>query len=164
MIDSTDAGGAGSRADFQKKGRKGRGGVSAGMPEAHNVDRLPPHSIEAEQGVLGCVLLAPNEGLGICIEKFKKGSEVFYDLRHQVIFDLLAEMYDSKEPIDLITVQQKLKDKGQLDSVGGDHLSVRVARLCAFGGEPRVLPGDRAGEAHPAEDDPDLHAGGGAGL
>ena len=119
MIDSTDAGGAGSRADFQKKGRKGRGGVSAGMPEAHNVDRLPPHSIEAEQGVLGCVLLAPNEGLGICIEKFKKGSEVFYDLRHQVIFDLLAEMYDSKEPIDLITVQQKLKDKGQLDSVGG---------------------------------------------
>lgn len=89
------------------------------MPQPQNVDRLPPHSIEAEQGVLGCVLLAPNEGLGTCIEKFKRGSEVFYDLRHQVIFDQLAEMYDAKEPIDLITVQQRLKDKSQLDAVGG---------------------------------------------
>ena len=119
MIDSPEGGGAASRADYQKKGPRRNRGAGAGLPQPHNVDRLPPHSIEAEQGVLGCVLLAPNEGLGICIEKFKKGSEVFYDLRHQVIFDLLAEMYDSKDPIDLITVQQRLKDKAQLDAVGG---------------------------------------------
>ena len=60
------------------------------------VDRLPPHSPEAEQGVLGCVLLSPNDCMGECIEKFKSGAEVFYDLRHQTIFKTLAEMYDKQ--------------------------------------------------------------------
>ena len=83
------------------------------------IDRLPPHSIEAEQGVLGCVLLSPHDCLGICIEKFKSGSEVFYDLRHRHIYELLVEMYDHKEAIDLLTVQQRLKDKNQLEAVGG---------------------------------------------
>lgn len=69
--------------------------------------------------MLGCVLLSPNDCLGTCIEKFKKGVEVFYDLRHQVIFDALVEMYDTKHPIDLITLQQRLKDKNQLEPVGG---------------------------------------------
>jgi replicative DNA helicase len=83
------------------------------------VDRLPPHSTEAEQGVLGCVLLSPRDGMGVCIESLKAGSEVFYDLRHQAIYDLLAEMYDQKDGIDLITVQQKLKDRNQLEGIGG---------------------------------------------
>jgi replicative DNA helicase len=89
------------------------------LADPSKVDRLPPHSVQAEQGVLGCVLLAPNPGLGECIEKLAAGREVFYDLRHQAVFDLLVEMYDHKEAIDLITVQQRLKDKGQLDAVGG---------------------------------------------
>ncbi len=83
------------------------------------IDRLPPHSIEAEQGVLGCVLLSPNEAMGLCLEKLKSGSEAFYDLRHRTLFEMLSGMYDSKQPIDLITVQQHLKDQGQLESVGG---------------------------------------------
>jgi len=89
------------------------------LPAPGSVDRLPPHSIEAEQGVLGCILLAPNEGLGVSIEKFKRGSEVFYDGRHQMLFDALVEMYDGKEPIDVHTVQEKLKGKGQLEAIGG---------------------------------------------
>ncbi|HWQ91351.1 MAG TPA: replicative DNA helicase [Clostridia bacterium] len=83
------------------------------------IDRLPPHSPEAEQGVLGCILIAPNECMGTCIEKIKNGSEVFYDLRHQTIFSAVAEMYDSREAIDLITLQQRLKDKQLLEQVGG---------------------------------------------
>jgi replicative DNA helicase len=83
------------------------------------LDRLPPHSLEAEQGVLGCVLLSPTECLGLCLEKVKAGAEVFYDLRHQTLFELLVAMYDAKQPIDLITVQQRLKDLNQLEGVGG---------------------------------------------
>src|SRR5437879_852541 len=83
------------------------------------VDRLPPHSPEAEQGVLGCVLLSPNDCMGECIEKFKSGAEVFYDLRHQTIFSALAEMYDGREAIDVITLQQRLKNKQLLEEVGG---------------------------------------------
>ncbi len=83
------------------------------------IDRLPPHSIEAEQGVLGCVLLSPNENLGLCLEKLKSGKEVFYDLRHQHLFEVMVEMYDHKEAIDLVTLSQQLKDKNQLEGVGG---------------------------------------------
>ena len=80
---------------------------------------MPPHSPEAEQGVLGCVLLSPNESMGECIEKFKSGTEVFYDLRHQTIFSTLVEMFDSREAIDVITLQQRLKNKQLLEEVGG---------------------------------------------
>src|SRR6185436_1787151 len=54
-----------------------------------------------------------------CIEKFKSGADVFYDLRHQAIFEVLVEMYDGKQPIDLITLQQRLKDINQLEAIGG---------------------------------------------
>ena len=70
-------------------------------------------------GVLGCVLLSPNECMGECIEKFKSGTEVFYDLRHQTIFSTLVEMFDSREAIDVITLQQRLKNKQLLEEVGG---------------------------------------------
>jgi replicative DNA helicase len=83
------------------------------------VDRLPPHSYEAEKGVLGCVLLSPSECLGECLEKLKCGADAFYDLRHRTVFEMLVAMYDHKEPIDLITLQQRLKDQQQLEAVGG---------------------------------------------
>ncbi len=82
-------------------------------------DRLPPHSPEAEQGVLGCVLLSPNDCLGQCIEKLRSGVEVFYDLRHQTIYSALVQMYDHREAIDVITLQQRLKDKQLLEEIGG---------------------------------------------
>jgi replicative DNA helicase len=86
---------------------------------ATKLDRLPPHSPEAEQGVLGCVLLSPNDCMGQCIERFKEGAEVFYDLRHQTIFSTLVQMYDGREAIDVITLQQQLKNKQLLEEVGG---------------------------------------------
>src|SRR5216683_6310237 len=100
MIDSIDEGAGGPR-DLKRSSRR-----AAATATDARVDRLPPHSPEAEQGVLGCVLLSPNDCMGECIEKFKSGAEVFYDLRHQTIFGTLAEMYDSREAIDLITLQQ----------------------------------------------------------
>lgn len=112
MIDVIESGPGISAVDLKKAGRVKAAGVVT-------TDRLPPHAQEAERGVLGCVLLSPPDCMGVCIEKFHRGSEVFYDLRHQQIFDLLAEMYDQKEAIDLITVQQRLKDKNQLEAVGG---------------------------------------------
>ena len=114
MIDSLETEAGGPPPDLQKARRQKSPATSA-----VKVDRLPPHSIEAEQGVLGCALLSPNECMGVCIEKFKAGSEVFYDLRHRHIYDLLVEMYDHKEAIDPVTVQQRLKDRNQLEGVGG---------------------------------------------
>jgi hypothetical protein len=60
------------------------------MVDSSKIDRLPPHSAEAEQGVLGCILLSPHECMGEAIEKFKGVAEVFYDLRHRTIYELLV--------------------------------------------------------------------------
>lgn len=89
------------------------------LADPAKLDRLPPHSVEAEQGVLGCVLLAPHECMGECIERLKCGAEVFYDLRHRTIYEVIAEMYDKKEAVDVITLQQRLKDRQHLEGVGG---------------------------------------------
>lgn len=87
--------------------------------EARLADRLPPHAPEAEQGVLGCILLSPNECLGQCIEKLPDGDAVFYDLRHQTVYANLVQMYDARKPIDVISLQQRLKDFDLLEQIGG---------------------------------------------
>jgi replicative DNA helicase len=127
MIDSVTNEGAGAGADLKRAKRIRRPAAAA----ATGVDRLPPHSPEAEQGVLGCILLSPHDCLGECIEKFKEGGEVFYDLRHQTIYGALVEMYDQRAAIDVITLQQRLKDKQLLEEVGG------IAYLAAL---PDVVP------------------------
>ncbi|MDB6054719.1 MAG: dnaC [Verrucomicrobiales bacterium] len=114
MIESIDDGSRGSAPDLKKSRRK-----KMSLADPARVDRLPPHSVEAEQGVLGCVFLSPHECMGECVEKMKAGADVFYDLRHRTLFELLAEMYDRKEAIDLITVSQRLKDRQLLEGVGG---------------------------------------------
>ena len=114
MIDSAESDAGGVSPDLKKIRRQ-----KAATTGTARIDRLPPHSIEAERGVLGCVLLSPGECLGVCIEKFKSGPELFYDLRHRHIYELLVEMYDQREAIDLLTIQQRLKDRNQLEAVGG---------------------------------------------
>jgi replicative DNA helicase len=114
MIDATSDGPAG-REDFRKSRRR-----KNAAPDALKLDRLPPHAPEAEQGVLGCALLSPNECIGECVEKLKdEGKETFYDLRHQTIYEELVEMFNTREPVDIITVQQRLKNKQLLEQVGG---------------------------------------------
>src|SRR5208282_4980535 len=115
MIDSvSDL--AGAAADLKKARRQ----KSARADARATVDRLPPHALDMEQGVLGCQLLSPNECVGEVIEKLKGiGIEVHYDLRHQTIQAELFEMYDNRIPIDVITLQQRLKDKQLLEQVGG---------------------------------------------
>ena len=126
MIEAGHTKSATASADLKKFSKSaGTAGAMAG-----NVDRLPPHSPEAEQGVLGCVLLSPNDCMGECIEKFKPGSEVFYDLRHQTIFETLAEMYDQREAIDVITLQQRLKDKQPLEQSAASPISRRCRTRC----------------------------------
>lgn len=86
-------------------------------------DRLPPHSIEAEQGVLGCILHDSKVAMPECITQFT--FEPFYDLRHQTIYSCLVEMWEEQKVIDITTLFQKLKDNKLVDEVGGlAYLSV----------------------------------------
>jgi hypothetical protein len=72
VIDSVEEPSGEPSADFKKARRR-----KSELADPMKVDRLPPHSVEAEQGVLGCALLSPHDSLGECVEKFRAGSEVF---------------------------------------------------------------------------------------
>ncbi len=89
-------------------------------PDDMHIDQLPPHSPEAEAGAIGCQLLEPRTCIPEAVAKL--GADLlpaFYDLRHQTIQEHLAAMADAGEPVDLISVQQRLKDRGLLEQVGG---------------------------------------------
>lgn len=81
-------------------------------------DRLPPHATGAEQVVLGCCLLAPNQSIRKCQEWFK-GEKALYELRHQIIFAAMEHLFGENKEVDLITLLQVLRDRGQLEQVGG---------------------------------------------
>ena len=129
------------------------------------VDRLPPHSIECEQGVLGCALLSPNECVGECIEKLKDGGqEVFYDLRHQTIYENMVEMFNERMPIDIITLQQRLKDKQLLEQVGGIAYLAQLQDAVPSAANLSYYLEHRSGKIPAAENDCHLHGRGRAGL
>ena len=79
-------------------------------------DRVPPQNLEAEQAVLGAILLE-SEALVASMERLK--SEDFYSVAHQRIFDAMVALNDDNEPIDLVTLASRLQDLGQMEEVGG---------------------------------------------
>jgi replicative DNA helicase len=84
---------------------------------AQDVHRTPPHSVEAEQGVLGSMLISPRETIAECVEKINE--EYFYVPAHRTIYNVLVDLWNAGEGIDLITFTQVLRDRNLLDSVGG---------------------------------------------
>ena len=77
---------------------------------------IPPHSTEAEQAVLGGIMLSNQHWDGIAERVI---AEDFYTFAHKVIFQTMEELMRNQTPIDLITLDQALKAKGISDSVGG---------------------------------------------
>jgi replicative DNA helicase len=82
-----------------------------------DLHRTPPHSVEAEQGVLGSMLISPRETIAECVEKINE--EYFYVPAHRTIYDVLVDLWNTRQGIDLITFTQVLRDRNLLESVGG---------------------------------------------
>ncbi|MGE5632704.1 MAG: replicative DNA helicase [Caulobacteraceae bacterium] len=80
------------------------------------IQRIPPNSLEAEQSVLGAMLL-DKEAISTATEFI--GGEDFYREAHKEIFEAIVDIYDKGEPVDLITLTEKLKMRNTLDAVGG---------------------------------------------
>lgn len=78
--------------------------------------KVPPHSIEAEQSVLGGLML-DNERWDDVAERVV--AEDFYTRPHRHIFTEMHRLQEMGKPIDLITLAESLEVQGQLDSVGG---------------------------------------------
>lgn len=78
--------------------------------------RVPPYNLEAEQSVLGAMLL-DKDALATAAEILK--TQDFYRENHQEVYSVLLQLFDSAQPIDVITVSEQLKTKGVLEAVGG---------------------------------------------
>ncbi len=79
-------------------------------------ERIPPQNLEAEIAVLGSLLLDKNL-IDIAGEKLKP--ENFYSKEHQLIFKAILELYSNDKPVDLISLTDWLKKKGELEKIGG---------------------------------------------
>ncbi len=80
------------------------------------IDRLPPQSIEAEQSVLGAVLI--DRDAIIEIADFLK-PEDFYRQAHARVYAAMLDLSERREPIDIVTVSEWLERSGDLESIGG---------------------------------------------
>ena len=94
---------------------------------AQDIHRTPPHSVEAEQGVLGSMLISPRDAIAEVVEKITE--EYFYVPAHQTIFTVLVDLWNTGAGIDLITFTQVLRDRNLLETVGG---AAAVTNLYTF--------------------------------
>src|SRR3972149_11474940 len=78
--------------------------------------RIPPHSADAEESVLGALLL--DRDAIIAVAEFLDPTD-FYDERHRAIYECCLELYEDRTPIDVLTVAEKLKKRKVLKKVGG---------------------------------------------
>lgn len=80
------------------------------------LDKVPPQNLEAEQSTLGSMMIDRSA--------LEKGADIlqpedFYRDAHQIIFDALVSLAERNEAVDIVTVQEELRARGQLDAVGG---------------------------------------------
>jgi replicative DNA helicase len=80
------------------------------------LERVPPQNIEAEVAVLGSMLIE-DEAIGQAVEALK--DHFFYKDAHQKIFQTIVDLYSVNKAVDLVTLTEELKKRGQLDDIGG---------------------------------------------
>lgn len=92
--------------------------------------KMLPQSIEAEEAVLGAILVNP-ASLGKIVEFLKP--ESFYKPAHKMIYEAALELFRKSEPIDIVTVSEFLRNKDELEKVGGrayiNDLALNVVTL-----------------------------------
>ncbi len=80
-------------------------------------DKLPPQSIEAEQSVLGCLMI--DKSTIIKVADFLR-SDDFYKKAHQEVYKVCLELFEKDEAIDFLSISNRLKEKKLLDDIGGN--------------------------------------------
>jgi len=94
------------------------------MPDDPLLDKVPPHSLEAEMSVLGAMMLS-RDAIGLCIQYLD--ADVFYRAEHRALFRCLVDLYDRNEPVDLVSMKEALTQRGELEDVGGEDYLVTLA-------------------------------------
>jgi len=98
--------------------------------------RVPPHNLEAEESLLGAMLLS-RDAIATAVES-RLGPEDFYKPSHGHVFESLTGLYEQGEPADPVTVAEELKRAGLLEGIGGPATLISLqARTPAIGNAER---------------------------
>lgn len=126
----------------EKTGYRKNTRLKTALTNPLNIDggKLPPQAIELEEAVLGAMMLereAVNDAIDILLP------ESFYKEAHQKIFAAISELFHESQPIDILTVTARLRQKGELDVVGGPYyisqLTNRIASAANIEYYARVI-------------------------
>ena len=90
----------------------------------NRIERIPPQDIDAEMAVLGSMFLEL-DAVGKAIEILDENC--FYKTAHKMIYAAAVELYDNREPIDVITMADMLKKKKKLEAVGGNYYLIQLS-------------------------------------
>jgi replicative DNA helicase len=102
------------------------------MPQPTS-SHVPPQNIEAEESVLGAMLVA-EPTLTRVIDEVKLNAADFYLDRHRKIFDCVHDLYAAAKPVDELSVSEALTQRNQIDEAGGKHyVSELAAKVPAAG-------------------------------
>lgn len=88
--------------------------------------RIPPQSLDAEQALLGSIMLRP-EAIYEIIDIVN--SKSFYASKHALIYETMIELFTKREPIDLLTLSSRLKEKGLLEQIGGSSYLTELVSI-----------------------------------
>ncbi len=91
-----------------------------------SIDRLPPQSVEAEQSVLGALLI--DRDAVIEVADFLRPVD-FYRPANAIIYDVILELYDRREPVDIVTVSEALERREALEQIGGSAYLTSLINL-----------------------------------
>ncbi|MDR3586927.1 MAG: replicative DNA helicase [Desulfosporosinus sp.] len=87
--------------------------------------KVPPQNLEAEQAVLGAMMLEPEAGSSV-FEMLQP--EDFYRDNHRLIFSAIRDLFEKGDPVDLVSVAEILRQQGRLEQVGGISTISEIAR------------------------------------
>ena len=102
--------------------------MSTIAPSPASVATTPPHNLDAEQSVLGAILLTDRPMYALVIEEGLR-PEDFYRERHRLIYQAMLALYGESEPVDALTVTDRLRQTGRLEEAGGPSAVDELAGL-----------------------------------
>ncbi|MCK5857595.1 MAG: replicative DNA helicase [Bacteroidales bacterium] len=92
--------------------------------------KIPPQAVDLEEAVLGAMMLE-QQAVNKVIDILKP--DMFYKEAHQYIFKAIFKLFEESEPVDILTVNQRLKKEGELEIVGGAYYIMQLTNRIASG-------------------------------
>ena len=98
------------------------------MPQDKIIERLPPQNLEAEQSFLGCLLIDKDAIIRVADIIYEND---FYKDSHKYIFETIKDLYSRHEPIDILSLVNRLEEKNLLETIGGRSYLAKLSNFIA---------------------------------